>query len=474
MIPHLFGIETEYGLYVEGRSAGDQVEDARAFVAGSGLGRAGLWDYRHESPRADLRGFNVAALTVDPVDAEFDRGRSYASNEEVRADRVLPNGARFYNDHGHPEYSTPECASLSDLAAEDLRGQEVVLLAAQRCAATSGRAVKVYKNNTDFHGASYGTHENFLAPRAWGFDRIAQAVIPILVVRQVLTGAGKVGAETGSPCRYQISQRADFFSELASVDTLFKRPIFNTRDEPHADPAQWIRLHVISGDSNMMPGCTMRKVGLVQLALDLEAAGTAPRWEFADPVRAFQTLSRDLSFRFEVPLRSGTATAYDVLESYFSAAEQEGLASELVAECRMLLEALRTDPSKAAPHIDYLAKLKLLEEVAASLGTGWDDPSLRSYDLEYHNIDPDAGLYTALEAMGRIAPWNPGRPGIPTRARVRGLATRYPECVAATWRTVTFDLSGQRTTIELDPGRDYAHVETTPDVVTFIRSLETP
>lgn len=471
----LIGLETEYGLYIEGRGAADQVEDARAFVAGSGIGRAGLWDYRHESPRADLRGFDVKNLTVDPEDAEFDRGKSYGSPEETRADRILANGARFYNDHGHPEYATQECLSLDDLALADQKGEEVLLQAAQRYAEASGRAVKVYKNNTDFHGASYGTHESYLLPRELGFERLYQAVTPMLVARQILCGAGKVGYEHGKACDYQISQRADFFTEKASVDTLFRRPIFNTRDEPHGDPSQWIRLHVISGDANMMPACTRRKVGLVRLALLLEEIGEAPCWNFADPVRAFEAISKDTSFRFEIPLAGSCwTTAYEVIESYLAAAEATLPPDELVPECRQLLTDLRQQPGICAPHIDWLAKRAMLEQIIDSEGFDWGVSELRSYDLEYHNIDPDEGLFFALLEMGAVA-----EPSIPrsgsntTRARIRGLATAYPELVRANWRGLTFDLGGQIKSVELLPDQDYAHVEATPDVVSFIRSLET-
>ncbi len=481
------GLETEYGLYIEGRGAADQIEDARAFVAGSGIGRSGLWDYRHESPRADLRGFDVKNLTVDPEDAEYDGGKSYGSPEEVRADRILANGARFYNDHGHPEYATPECLTLDELAAADQKGEEVLLQAAQRYGEASGRPTKVYKNNTDFHGASYGTHESYLVPRELGFERLFRAVTPMLIARQILCGAGKVGCEHGQACDYQISQRADFFSEKASVDTLFRRPIFNTRDEPHADHSRWIRLHVIAGDANMMPACTRRKVGLIRLALMLEEIGEAPCWNFADPVRAFETISKDQTYRFEIPLGGGSwTTAYEVIESYLAAFEAKGGRSfseprvdnhELVnhvKECRELLNTLSTNPSKAAPHIDWLAKRAMLEQIMNSENLNWRSQELRSYDLEYHNIDHDEGLYFALVEMGEIADGiRPIANPQASRARVRGLAIGYPELVRANWRTLTFDLDGQIKTVELLAENDYAHVQATPDVVSFIRSLET-
>src|SRR5205085_2771443 len=163
------------------------VDDSMALVRGYPGECFVGWDYRYESPRADLRGFKLERLAYDPEDAKFDRGRTYGKDQEVRADRILPNGARFYNDHGHPEYSTPECLSLNELALHDCAGQTVVLRAAQAMADETGHHVRVYKNNTDFHGASYGTHENYLVPRALGYERIYKALLPMLIVRQVLT-----------------------------------------------------------------------------------------------------------------------------------------------------------------------------------------------------------------------------------------------------------------------------------------------
>ncbi len=248
----LSGTETEYGLHIEGRSADDQIDDATTFVrAYPGHHYAG-WDYSYESPRADLRGFSVSRLARDPVDAQFDnRARKRSHDDDIRSDRILPNGARFYNDHGHPEYATPECWSSKELAMQDNAGELVLLQAARAYEEQTGWKTRIYKNNTDFHGASYGSHESYLCPRSLGFEKLYAAVLPMLVARQVLCGAGKVGAESGRSCTFQLSQRADFFVEPYNTETLFRRPIFNTRDEPHAEKSDWIRLHVISGDANM-------------------------------------------------------------------------------------------------------------------------------------------------------------------------------------------------------------------------------
>lgn len=487
MRPILNGVETEYGLYVEGRGAHDQIEDATALVrAYPGECFVG-WDYRHESPRADLRGFSVDSLAEDPEDRKFDAGRVRSHDVDLRSDRILPNGARFYNDHGHPEFATPEAWTLYDTVQADEAGQLEVLSAGKAFASATSQEVKLYKNNTDFHGASYGTHESYLVPRKVGFEKLAAALMPLLVSRQILTGAGKVGAEHGKACAYQISQRADFFMEPVNLETLYRRPVFNTRDEPHADPAEWIRLHVISCDANMMPACTARRVGLVKLALLLAQHGDVPLWSLADPVRTFEDVSKDESYEFKVPLKGGSwTTCYEILESYLSAAEcslplasaSEIVTAELawlIADCRLLLDLLRSDFEMFSRRVDWAAKRRLLETVMAEEGLDWRDPSLRSYDLEYHNVDPEEGLYFAWDHMGEVDHNLPPFIEAPkTRAWARGLAvSRFRETLTtACWRTLTFDRSGRRVRVELPPDATYPEsLRGEPDVESFIEQL---
>lgn len=474
----LCGLETEYGLYIEGRGAEEQIDDAMTLVRSYPSERRVIWDYRFESPRADLRGFSVDRLQFDPEDAKFDSGQRYrGADAEVRSDIILPNGARFYNDHGHPEYATPECWSVDELVAHDLAGQVAVFKAAQ----AHGKGAKVYKNNTDFHGASYGTHESYLVPRSVPIDRLFRAVLPLLVVRPILCGAGKVGAETGRSCAYQMSQRADFFSEAMNVETLFRRPIFNTRDEPHADPNDWIRLHVIAGDANMIPACTKRKVALLKMAIRLAEIGEAPAWEFKNPVESAQTISRNESRRFEIPLAGNSWTnAYEVFESYFAAADRfvsDPEVGEVVAESRRLLKQLNDEPAEFAYWVDWAAKKALLEQVLESGDLDWNHASLPAYDLEYHNVDSDESLYWALAGMGSVQSHAPAvdrltqLPFEPTRARARGLALRCPELKKASWGTLTFEIEGKERTIALDPARDYGSLSeeaTAPQIIDFV------
>ncbi len=481
------GIETEYGLLVEGRGAENQVDDSMALIRGyPGECHVG-WDYRYESPRADLRGFKLSRLTQDPEDAKFDAGRTYGEAQDVRSDRVLPNGARFYNDHGHPEYSTPECLSIFELARHDCAGQQVVHRAAQAFADQKGLVVKTYKNNTDFHGASYGTHENYLVPRAIGFTRLFESLLPMMVVRQVLVGAGKVGGENSRGVGYQLSQRADFLSEQANAETLYRRPIFNTRDEPHSDPAKWIRLHVICGDANMIPQATARKAGLMKLALALCEIGEAPVWRFKDPVRAFQDLSRDetLQFRIELDRRSWT-TADEILESYFSSAERlldvDDELRWVIDSSRALLVDMRIDFDRFKRHVDWAAKKSMLTQFMESEGLEWNDPHLRAFDLEYHNVDPEEGLHAALVDMGEVEPDPPtiellaALEGVeePTRAFARGLAvSRFNKhLLGVCWRTLVFDVDGAPVEVELPPNAVFPpQLGEAEDVGTFISML---
>lgn len=485
MDPILAGIETEYGLLVEGRTAGDQVEDAMALVRSYPNERLSFcWDYSLESPRSDLRGFRLDRLAVDPADAEFDRGRSHGPSEDVRSDQALPNGARFYNDHGHPEYSTPECWGLTELALHDRAGEELVLLAARAYSAATGREAKIYKNNSDGHGASYGAHESYLAPRSLGFEKLFEAVTPMLVARTLLCGAGKVGSESGASCGFQLSQRADFFSEAANAETLYRRPVFNTRDEPHADPRDWIRLHVISGDANMNWRCTRRKAGLVKLALLLAQADAAPGLRLADPVTAFKDLSRSRGeARLELAGGSWT-TARHILEAYLDAAEAEfdlePELAELVKECRRLLQQLTSDTDAFAAEVDWASKLRLLEDYREAEGLAWSDPMMKALDLAYHHVDPHEGLYPALEAAGMVAP-PPDRADLdarrlaacePTRAFARGAAVARlgPHIKAISWGSITF-LDGKEA--HLPPDRMYGEAfQGVESVEEFLQLLE--
>jgi len=411
----LFGVETEYGILVEGRDAGDLMEESRLLVSAYPHRWAGPWDYHSEDPRRDMRGFRVDHLNYNKEDARYDAGStaSHLSSQEQRADRALVNGARLYNDHGHPEYATPECRSLRDLVAHDRAGERIVLECARRRAEQTGREVRLFKNNTDFHGMSYGCHEAYLCERAVPFERLFHGMLPFLVTRPLYAGAGKTGVETSGPfakeCRYQLSQRADFFTEEASVDTLARRPIFNTRDEAHADPGRHRRLHVICGDANLSEFATALKVGTTCLVLSLIEAGWEPLFRLKNPVDAIKQVSRDPALRWILELEDGrTMRATDIQRIYLQDAQRLLAGSDADAdwtlrEWERVLNDLEQDPGRAGDRVDWVAKRRLLDTYIEAEGLRWEDEFLRSLDLEYHNVDPELGLYYALEEAGQMA-----------------------------------------------------------------------
>lgn len=473
----LVGLETEYGFTVEGHGPAEQIEDAVAFVRCADQDCWVGWDYSHETPRADLRGFSVNRLQQDPLDAKFDAGREAWSDQDIRSDRVLWNGARFYNDHGHPEYSTPECWSLDTLAAAEAEGDGFVLATARKFESHIGRRVKVYKNNSDGHGASFGTHENYLVPRSIGFDLLYSALVPILVARTVVCGAGKCGSEAGAPCNYQLSQRADFMVSRASVDTLFSRPVFNTRDESHSDPRSWIRLHVICGDANRIPVATLRKFAFVRLGIWLALAGECPKWPLSDPPASMKAVSRDLSAKGEIGLEGHKwTTAFEILSSYVEHGERILDPSlpdicETLAVCRTALEDLEAvvvcKPG-AGRTIDWMVKKTMLEGVMQQAGLTWDSPEIASYALAYHDLDPNESLYTGLVDTGfvdRIEPPLPESSTARTRSMAREVAVRkFPhELTGVSWRRLTF---GDRGSVDLRPEIVY------PDELSECQSVE--
>lgn len=479
----MIGIETEYGIYVEGKGAQDLVVEATHLVKLYPPPVATGWDYRHEHPRRDVRGFTVNQLSVDPVDAQFEQvNHPHSTDVEVRSDRVLPSGARLYNDHGHPEFSTPECTTLKEIVAQDRAGERVMQeCAVRRMARLGGGQVALYKNNTDFHGASYGTHESYLTNRSVPFEDVLAVMLPFLVTRQIYAGAGKVGVEESNGASnkplYQLSQRADFFTTIASVDTLYNRPIVNTRDEPHSDPRKYRRFHVICGDANLCEYATFLKCGATLSVLRLLEGGWRPQGvALRDPVAAIKQISRDQTFKWNVErLGGGTINAVDVQRVYLEAAKKTlgslgGETGEMLAEWESVLDRLASDPLGLSDTLDWAAKRALLDEYREAEGLTWDSPTLQSLDLEYHNVDPEAGLYYGLEQEGQVrrvvtdadvaAAVNTPPMGSP-RALVRGLAvSKFAEAVqSVTWSRITLGDGNQSATVrmaevqDLDPAR---------------------
>ncbi|MBI5426897.1 MAG: proteasome accessory factor PafA2 family protein [Nitrospinae bacterium] len=427
----LMGLETEYGIVREDVENSDPVEESmRLLRRCEARSVFGCWDYSRERTHLDQRGFTVNRLAQDEEEDEFcaEDGKRPYTYWEMKSDRVLSNGARFYNDHTHPEYCTPECLDVFQLAAHDLAGDRIVAECARLRNQDLGRkAVQIFKNNTDYSGHSYGTHDNYMIPRRLPFDQWVKELVPFLVTRQLYAGAGKVGSEwrKGEPFSgLQLSQRADFIETVLSIETMTQRPLVNTRDEPHASPAEYRRLHLILGDANMSPYATALKVGTTQLVLTLIAEEKAPLPHvLADPVADVKRVSRDRTGRVLLKRESGqTIAPVEVQERYLLQAKRhyEGQCEEwdwVIREWERVLEELKTAPEKLSDRIDWAIKEKLFLQFMETEGVDWDDPWMQSLDLEYHNLDPERGLYYGLEQEGAVQPFLVN--GEPEEARVR-------------------------------------------------------
>src|SRR5438105_3522223 len=357
----VFGLETEYGITVNGAETVDVVAESIELVRRyTDHGAHMKWDYELEDPHLDARGFRAQALLQDTDESayyEIDKNRPL-SFEEIKSDLVLSNGSRFAHDHAHPEYSTPECTTLQQIVAQDKAGERILAECARRRnqKLPSGYEVRLYKNNTDFAGHSYGCHDNFLMIRDIPWDRIVSGILPFLVTRQIFSGAGKMGIEAestqGDPGIYQISQRADFFSVVVSIDTMNRRPLINTRDEPHVDASRYRRFHVILGDSNMSEWTTA-------MVLDLIERGEAPQLEIAQPVDANKSISRDQTYDWIIELKDGRKiSAIDVQRIYLQAASKlwrdrpDEEHAWVLSEWENVLNDLERDPMSTRDRID--------------------------------------------------------------------------------------------------------------------------
>src|SRR5258705_4056450 len=314
-VRRVMGTEVEYGISVPGQPAANPMvtssQVVNAYGARPELARGGRarWDYEEESPLRDARGFTYSGALYDPAEALADEDLGLANV-------ILTNGARLYVDHAHPEYSTPEVTNPRDVVLWDKAGERVMAEAARRAATvpTVG-VIHLYKNNTDNKGASYGAHENYLMRRQTPFSDIVSHLTPFFVTRQIVCGAGRVGrGQDGSQTGFQISQRADYFEVEVGLETTLKRPIINTRDEPHSDADKYRRLHVIIGDANLSEISTYLKVGTTSLVLAMiEAKFLTPDLAIADPVQELKAVSHDPTLRHQVKLRDGRRlTALDL------------------------------------------------------------------------------------------------------------------------------------------------------------------
>ena len=452
-IAKVLGIETEYG--IAGGPDLDQIVASSIIVnayAQQGHTRIN-WDFEGETPDMDARGLPSLTAFAPIVETHL-------------ANTVLTNGARLYVDHAHPEYSSPECRTPLEATLYDVAGEEVMrraLLVANQ-SLEAHQAITLYKNNSDGKGNSYGTHENYLVSREVDFSHIVRAMVPHFVSRQIVVGAGKVAAETesgleGNPA-FQLSSRAEFFEEVVGLETTLKRPIINTRDEPHADAERFRRLHVIIGDANMSQVATFVKLGSTALLLSVledrgpEVFPSAPR----HPVGAVRAFSLDPSLTQTVlcedDQRRSAWDFQDLLWHLASDYARDGAESvgrpeevaQVLAQWREMLDGVRDDPTAVADRVDWVAKWRIVNGYRDRYGLTPGDARLRAIDLQYHDLRPERSLAQRVGLRELHAPdivreavHNPPET---TRAYFRGqCVARYPDqIVAANWDSVVFDL----------------------------------
>jgi len=453
-IAKLLGIETEYGITTGGTDV-DPITTSTLLVNAyaSGLRHHISWDFDDESPGRDARGATRPGSMAPMVETQL-------------ANAVLTNGARFYVDHAHPEYSSPECSTPLEGVLYDRAG-EVVLRHAMEAASTrypNAPKIVVYKNNSDAKGNSYGCHENYLLSREIPFSDVVAAAVPHLVTRQLFCGAGKVGAETSAfdqTPSFQISQRAEFFEEVVGLETTLKRPLVNTRDEPHADAKRYRRLHIILGDANMAEVATFLKLGTTALILAMleDGALSTENLDLRDPVRAVREISADPDMTGTVELDDGRSVRaieiqFALLEAATKYVESEGgsalgdevQASEIIARWTDTLEKLESDPEALVTTVDWLAKRRLLSAYGERHDLRPTDSRLRAMDLQYHDLRPEKSLAARMglerlvsEEQVLACVTDPPRS---TRAWFRGSCLkRFPdEVVTANWDSLVFDL----------------------------------
>jgi proteasome accessory factor A len=484
-IPKICGIETEYGIVHRG------VVETNPISASSTLINAYVavhqrpvkWDFEDETPGRDARGFATEGAMPPDVETHL-------------VNAVLTNGARYYVDHAHPELSTPECTDARSVVLYD-KAAELILrrsMAAARSLLPPGEEIVVYKNNSDRKGNSYGCHENYLMDRALPFAKIVRNVMPHFITRQLYCGAGKVGTEApgidDGEVPFQLSQRADFFEEEVGLETTLKRPIVNTRDEPHSDPQKYRRLHVIVGDANLSEVATFLKVGTTAIVLSMIEDDALERdLTFAHPVAALRQISYDLSLSKVYELADGTsARAIEVQWEYLDRAKKyaevggleavhEDVGTEVLARWEATLEALEVEPARLNRQVDWVAKHQIIDGYRERHGLEWSDPRLAAMDLQYHDLRSERSLAdrVRLERLTDDASVIEAttEPPHDTRAYFRGkcLQKWASHVVAANWDSMVFDVGEDplRRVPMMEPSRG-----TADHVATLLEECETP
>ncbi len=501
----VIGTETEYGVYDPSNPGANPVALSALAVDTYGNWYRGdrqpvAWDYSGEDPLNDVRGMRLdrahahpSLLTDDPYRLAPSGGAEHLPRPSEAEQRllkpssiVLQNGGRFYVDHAHPEYSSPEVADAFEGVLWDRAGDEIAKRAMmlRQLAQPAGQPLDMVlvKNNVDGKGATYGSHENYQVSRMVDLDELIRYLIPFFVTRPVICGAGRVGIGPASEhAGFQISQRADYVENDVGLETTFNRPIFNTRDEPHADHHQWRRIHVIGGDANQFDVSTLLRLGTTALVLQAIERGTDLEWDtldLTDPVSAVRDVSRDLTGQSGLGMVSGQQwSALDIQERYLDLVTRSfqehdvtpTKTEQLVLDTwRSVISRMREDVMSVATEVEWVGKYALLERQRERLDTTWDDPRLAAMDLQWADLRPDKSLVSALDRAGLVkrlftpqqVEFAADNAPATTRAAVRGKAVRErPDLAMASWTSLVFDTpqegnDGQYVRVPLaSPGR---------------------
>jgi len=412
------------------------------------------WDYDVESPLRDARGFDMSRAEADPSQLT-DEGQAIPN-------LVLPNGARFYVDHAHPEFSAPEVLNPLDITKWDLAGEQIMKIAVALDAKEyPNDKIRIFKNNVDNKGSSYGTHENYQTKRSTDFSKIVSGLTPHFVTRQIYCGAGRIGiGQKSEKDGYQISQRADYIEAHVGLETTMKRPIINTRDEPHADPKSNRRLHVIIGDANMSDFANILKVGSTALIISMIEDGFIDFEEVGliNPVGTIKDISHDIDVQKVYLTKNGKKySAIDIQEWYLEKSKmylsKEGYddnSRQVIEFWEQALFGLRNNKDELTDKIDWIAKLAVINKYRDKHKLELKDDLIKSIDFKYSEITSDDGIAQVLrrnkllkefvkaDEIGKAV----SEPPIDTRAWFRGKSvSKFTKSIAAaSWESLIFDI----------------------------------
>jgi proteasome accessory factor A len=412
------------------------------------------WDYDVENPLRDARGFDISRADADPSQLT-DEGQAIPN-------LVLPNGARFYVDHAHPEYAAPEVLNPIDITKWDLAGEQIMKVAVALDAKEFPEdKIRVFKNNVDNKGSSYGTHENYQMNRSTQFSKIVAGLTPHFITRQIFCGAGRIGiGQKSENIGYQISQRADYIEAHVGLETTMKRPIINTRDEPHADPKISRRLHVIIGDANMSDFANILKVGSTALVISMIEDGFVDfdEVDLLNPVGVVKDISHDLDMKNIYHTNDRKKfSAIDIQEWYLEKSKlylsqigYDDNSRQVIDFWEQALMGLRNNKDDLADRVDWIAKLALINRYKEKQNLTLNDDLIQSLDFKYSEITSDDGIAQVLRRKNFLKQYLEAsevdkaisEPPTDTRAWFRGKAlSKFSKSIAAaSWDSLILDI----------------------------------